>query len=48
LKLVAGLWYGTEATYEKPIEGAHDALIDIQNSIGELKHYRQWLLKTPE
>jgi oligoribonuclease len=45
LKLVAGLWYGPEAVYDKPIDGAHDALVDINNSIGELKHYRKTLLK---
>src|SRR5690606_25432168 len=46
LKLVAGLWYGEAAIYEKPAEGAHDALVDIKNSIEELKHYRRTLLKT--
>lgn len=40
LKLLAGLWYGEKAVFTKPEAGAHDALVDIRNSIAELKHYR--------
>lgn len=47
LKLVAGLWYGESSIYEKPAEGAHDALVDIKNSIGELAYYRQRLMVPP-
>jgi oligoribonuclease len=46
VKLVAGLWQPT-CLYEKPREGAHDALVDIKNSIAELEHYREHLLKSP-
>jgi len=45
LKLLAGLWYGESAVFEKPAVGAHDALVDIKNSISELAHYRATLLK---
>ena len=45
LKLLAKLWYGDQAMYTKPEAGAHDALVDIKNSIAELKHYRQTLFK---
>ena len=45
LKLLAGLWYGDSAVFEKPTQGAHDALVDIKNSIGELAHYRATLLQ---
>jgi oligoribonuclease len=45
LKLLTKLWYGEEAVYDKPVKGEHDALIDIQNSIAELKHYRATAFK---
>ena len=44
LKLVAGLWY-PKGAYEKPREGAHDALVDIRNSIAELAHYRKSFMR---
>lgn len=47
LKLLARLWYGESAVYEKPKDGAHDALVDIKNSIDELKHYRKTLFRSP-
>jgi len=47
LKLLAKAWYGEEAVYEKPIKGEHDALVDIQNSIAELAHYRATVFKAP-
>jgi oligoribonuclease len=45
LKILARLWYGEGAVYNKPPEGAHDALVDIKNSIAELAHYRQTLFR---
>lgn len=47
LKLLARLWYDSSAQYDKPSEGAHDALVDIKNSIAELAHYRAHMLKAP-
>ena len=43
LKVLAGRWYGDGAVFTKPTAGAHDALVDIRNSIRELKHYRETL-----
>jgi len=48
LKLLAKLWYGDSALYDKPSEGAHDALFDIRNSIAELSHYRANILRKPK
>jgi oligoribonuclease len=45
LKLLANLWYGAEAVFPKPTENAHDALVDIKNSIAELSHYRATILR---
>jgi oligoribonuclease len=45
LKLLARAWYGEQAVYSKPAEGAHDALVDIKNSIAELAHYRKTLFR---
>ena len=45
LKALAQRWYGDSAVFNKPREGAHDALVDIQNSIAELKHYRDTLFR---
>ena len=45
LKILAKLWYGDAATFSKPTLGEHDALVDIQNSIAELSHYRSLLFK---
>lgn len=45
VKLLAKLWYGEGALYEKSEEGAHDALVDIRASIAELAHYRKKLFK---
>lgn len=47
LKLLAKLWYDDSALYDKPSEGAHDALVDIRNSIAELAHYRAHMLREP-
>jgi oligoribonuclease len=43
LKLLARLWYGEGAVYQKPEEGRHDAILDIRRSIDELRHYRATL-----
>jgi oligoribonuclease len=48
LKLLAKLWYSDSALYDKPSEGAHDALVDIRNSIAELSHYRANMLREPK
>lgn len=45
IKLLARLWQGEGAVYKKPDEGEHDALVDIRNSIAELRHYRATLFK---
>jgi oligoribonuclease len=45
LKMLAKLWYGDDALYVKPEAGAHDALVDVRNSIAELRHYRTTLFK---
>ena len=44
LKLLAELW-APQCQFDKPREGAHDALVDIKNSIAELAHYRARLFK---
>ena len=46
LKMLAKLWYGESAMFQKPLAGEHDALVDIRNSIAELHHYRATLLRT--
>src|SRR5690606_8599532 len=43
LKLLAHTWYGPEAVYVKSSVGEHDAIVDVKNSILELKHYRDTL-----
>lgn len=45
IKLLAKTWYGPSAAYEKPTVNEHDALVDIQNSIAELAHYRKTLFR---
>jgi len=45
IKILAKTWYGAGAVYRKPQEGAHDALVDIRNSIDELRHYRSTLFR---
>jgi len=45
VKILARTWYGEEVLYKKPEEGEHDALVDIRNSIAELKHFRANLFK---
>ena len=41
---VAG--YGEGSVFKKPDEGEHDALVVIENSIAELRHYRALVLKS--
>jgi oligoribonuclease len=43
IKVLAETWYGANAVFAKPKAGAHDALVDIKNSIAELKHYKNTL-----
>jgi len=45
IKVLAQRWYGSSAVFEKPSTGAHDAVIDIRNSIAELRHYRRTLFR---
>jgi oligoribonuclease len=45
LKVVAGTWYDENAVFKKSKEGQHDALVDIKNSIAELKHYQTTILR---
>lgn len=45
IKVLAKTWYGPAALYTKPPEGEHDALVDIENSIAELAHYRRSLFR---
>jgi oligoribonuclease len=40
IKILARLWYGEGGVFKKSDEGEHDALVDIRNSIAELKFYR--------
>jgi oligoribonuclease len=48
VKVLAGRWYGNRAVFDKSATGAHDALVDIHNSIAELRHYRQTLFRAVE
>jgi len=45
VKLLAKTWYGQSAVFNKPALHEHDALVDIQNSIAELAHYRKTLFR---
>jgi oligoribonuclease len=45
LKVLARTWFGPGAVFAKPEAGEHDALVDIQNSIAELAHYRKTLFR---
>ena len=45
IKILAKIWYGDAATFQKPTLREHDALVDIKNSIAELGHYRSLLFK---
>lgn len=45
IKLLAKTWFGPGAVYEKPALHEHDALVDIENSIAELAHYKKTLFR---
>ena len=47
VKVLAQRWYGEGAVFAKPSAGAHDARVDIHNSIAELRHYRARLFREP-
>jgi oligoribonuclease len=40
LRILVNQWHGSEAGFVKSAQGEHDALVDIRNSIAELRHYR--------
>jgi oligoribonuclease len=48
IKVLAQRWYGPQAVFEKPTAGAHDATVDVHQSIAELRHYRQTLFRKNE
>jgi oligoribonuclease len=45
LKVLAQRWFGASAVFNKPAAGEHDALVDVHNSIAELRHYRKVLFR---
>ncbi len=45
IKVLAKTWFGPTAVFTKPTDGEHDALIDVQNSIAELSHYKKTLFR---
>jgi oligoribonuclease len=45
IKVLAQRWYGEAAVFEKPTAGAHDATVDVHQSIAELRHYRDTLFR---
>ena len=45
VKLLVERWLGAAAVFKKPSAGEHDALVDIRNSIAELRHYRGLLVR---
>lgn len=45
LKVLAQRWYGGGAVFNKPADGEHDALVDVHNSIAELRYYRRTLFR---
>lgn len=46
VKVLAQRWYGESSGFTKPKAGEHDALVDVRNSIAELKHYRSTVFRT--
>jgi oligoribonuclease len=46
VKVLAQRWYGDAAVFVKPATGEHDALVDIKNSIAELRHYQRTLFRS--
>jgi oligoribonuclease len=47
LKELVRRWYGPDAMFSKNA-GKHTALSDIKESIAELRHYRQVVMKAPQ
>jgi oligoribonuclease len=47
VRLLVDRWHGGDALFVKTAQGEHDALVDIRNSIAELRHYRTLLGKKP-
>jgi len=45
VRLLVDRCLGPEALFVKSLEGEHDALVDIRNSIAELRHYRALMRK---
>jgi oligoribonuclease len=45
VRLLVERTLGPEGLFVKSLEGEHDALVDIRNSIAELRHYRGLLRK---
>jgi oligoribonuclease len=45
LKVLAQRWYGESACFARAAAGEHDALVDIRNSVAELRHYRETLFR---
>src|SRR5882724_6736749 len=45
VKVLAERWYGEAAVFAKPTAGAHDATVDVKQSIAELRHYRETLFR---
>jgi oligoribonuclease len=45
LKVLAQRWYGESAAFVRPPGLDHDALVDVRNSIAELRHYRQVMFR---
>jgi oligoribonuclease (3'-5' exoribonuclease) len=43
--VLAQRWYGDGALFAKPAAGVHDAVVDVRNSIAELRHYRETLFR---
>lgn len=45
VRLLVERWFGAEGSFSKSQVGEHDALVDIRNSIAELRHYRSLLVR---
>ena len=45
IKVLSRLWYSDAGVFKKSEEGEHDALVDIRNSIAELKYYRSQVFR---
>lgn len=46
IKVLARAWYGESSVFQKSQVGAHDAVVDIHNSIAELQHYRNTVFRS--